>query len=299
MIKRAVITGATGAIGTALIKELVSKNIEVLVLCRENSSRNDSIPMHKLVTKRYCSLEQLRSFSADDNSFDVFYHLAWNGTTGRARNDFYLQNDNVKYTLDAVAAAKRLGCNTFIGVGSQAEYGRVEGKISPSTPTNPETGYGIAKLAAGLMSQKYANQLGIRHIWTRVLSVYGPNDGTQSLIMTVINSLKEGKSPRLTKGEQVWDYLHSYDAANALYLLGEKGIDGQTYVLGSGMAKPLKEYVECIRDMIAPDIELDFGAIPYSRNQVMYLCADITRLSEEMGWNPRVSFDKGIKTILE
>ena len=58
-MKRAILTGATGAVGSALIKELIKNDIEVLVLCRENSVRNCNIPIHPLVTKEYCDLSEL------------------------------------------------------------------------------------------------------------------------------------------------------------------------------------------------------------------------------------------------
>ena len=177
-MKRAILTGATGAIGTALINELIKNNIEVLVFVREGSSRNSKIPVSPLVTVKYCSLEKLADIQNDTRKeYDVFYHFAWGATTGAGRNDMYLQNLNVKYALDAVGAAKRFGCTAFIGAGSQAEYGRSETDLSPETPAFPETGYGMAKLCAGEMTRMYAHQLGLRHIWVRILSVYGPNDG--------------------------------------------------------------------------------------------------------------------------
>jgi len=209
-MKRAVITGATGAIGSALINELISHNIEVLVFCREGSARNGVIPEHPLVTKKYCSLDQLADISNDTGKdYDVFYHFAWAGTTGTARNDMHLQNQNVRYSLDAVGAAKRFGCTTFIGAGAQAEYGRVEGLLTPQTPAFPENGYGIAKLCAGQMTRELAHQNGMKHIWMRILSVYGPNDGSQSMVMSTITKLQQGIVPQLTKGEQLWDDLYS------------------------------------------------------------------------------------------
>ena len=299
-MQRAIITGATGAIGTALINELISNNVEVLVFCREASKRNDRIPVHKLVTKKYCSLNELSSVVNDTGkSYDVFYHFAWQGTTGSARNDMYLQNMNVKFALDAVEAAKRFGCHTFIGAGSQAEYGRVEGTLKPTTPAFPEMGYGIAKLCAGQMTREHAHQLGMKHIWVRILSVYGPNDGAQSMVMSTINKLKAGEIPQFTKGEQLWDYLYSGDAARAFYLLGEKGIDGKTYVLGSGKAKPLAEYIDEIRCVVNPDSEMQLGAIPYAFKQVMYLQADITQLKEDTGFEPQTEFRSGIENILK
>lgn len=299
-MKRAIITGATGAIGTALVKELVAHEIEVLVFCRENSERNSQILEHPLVTKMYCSLDNLNTQNNyTKKKYDIFYHLAWDGTTGAARNDMYLQNRNVKYALDAVGVAKRFGCKKFIGAGSQAEYGRFEGKLKPNTQTFPETGYGYAKLCAGQMTREYAHQIGLEYNWVRILSVYGPNDNSKSMIMSTIIKLKNGEIPQLTKGKQMWEYLYSGDAANAFYLIGDKGINGKVYVLGSGEVKPLAEYIKTIRDIVSPNQKLVFGAIPYSKKQIMYLCADISELEKDIGWKAKTDFVNGIRLTLE
>ncbi len=298
-MKRAIITGATGAIGMALIKQLVAKEIEVLVFCRGDSKRRDRLPDHPLVTVADFSLAQLSTTeNTTGKTYDVFYHFAWDGTVGSARNDMYLQNQNVKYALDAVGAASRFGCHTFVGAGSQAEYGRVEGKLSAMTPTSPENGYGMGKLVAGLMTREYAHQLGMKHIWTRILSVYGPYDGDGSMVMATINKLKTGQIPEFTKGEQMWDYLYSEDAASAFHLLGERGIDGKTYVVGNGEARPLAEYIFDIRDVVAPGAKIAMGAIPYSEKQVMHLQADIEELTSDVGWKPAMPFKAGIEKVV-
>lgn len=298
-MRRAILTGATGALGTALIKELVGNGIEVLVLCHRESRRNENIPPHPLVELKMCNLDELEALRNDTGKmYDVFYHLAWMGTSGVGRNDMYLQNKNIKYALDAVKIAHRFGCQTFIGAGSQAEYGRTTDKLSPDTATFPDMGYGYAKLCAGQMTRDYAHQLGMRHIWTRVLSVYGPNDGAQSMVMSTINKLRLNEIPQFTKAEQIWDYLYSGDAARAFYLLGEKGRDGMTYVLGSGKPRMLAEYIKDIRDMVNPSCALGIGAIPYGENPVMYLCADVSALEEDCGWSAEVDFRDGIKKIM-
>ena len=298
-MKRAIISGATGAIGTALVQKLVENKVEVLVLVRKDSGRIKNIPMSPLVRIQYCALSELKELKNDTGvEYDVFYHFAWMGAAGPGRHDMYLQNENVKFALDAVGVAKRFGCKTFIGAGSQAEYGRVEGLLRPDTPTFPEMGYGYAKLCAGQMTRDYAHQLGLQHVWTRILSVYGPNDGAQSMVMSTINKILNGEIPQFTKGEQMWDYLYSGDAANAFYLLGDRGIDGKTYVIGSGKARPLAEYIEIIRDEVNPDAKIELGAIPYALKQVMHLQADISELQKDTGFEPMVGFEDGIKEIL-
>lgn len=157
-MKRAVITGPTGAIGTALIAELISHGIEVEAVVRPDSRRTDNIPKSPLVHIVPCDLKELKTLHEKIEHADVFYHFGWDGTFGNSRNNAYGQLENVRYALDAVEAAAALGCTTFVGAGSQAEYGRVEGSLNASTPAFPENGYGIAKLCTGQMTKILCEQ---------------------------------------------------------------------------------------------------------------------------------------------
>jgi len=305
--KSVIITGATGVIGMALVNKCIEENIRGYVLVNPDSPRISQLPADSDIIKVIkCGLSDFSSSDAkqlgiNDEKIDCFYHLSWMGTYGGARNDVALQEKNIEYTLDAVRLAKRLNCKCFLGVGSQAEYGRVDGevKLSPDTPVNPENEYGKAKLKAGDLSRKLCGELGIRHIWTRVLSIYGPYDGPNTLITSTIRKLLNGECPSLTKGEQIWDYLYSADAAKALLLLGERGEDGAVYPIGSGKTRRLKEYIEIMRNSINPELNLGFGQIPYFDRQVMYLCADITKLTQDTGFIPEVSFEDGIKGTID
>lgn len=299
-MERVVITGPTGAIGVALINELIHRNIEIYAVCRPESKRIINIPQDSHVKIVNCDLNQLEKLSEKiKENCDVFYHFGWDGTFGDSRNNIHGQLKNIQYTLDAVETANKLGCRKFIGAGSQAEYGRVEGRIKPSTPTFPENGYGIAKLCAGQMSRILCEQKQMEHIWTRILSIYGPFDGKNTMIMSVIGKLLNGEKPELTRGEQQWDYLYAKDAGYAMYLLGEKGISGKTYCIGSGKTLPLAQYVRQLRDHISTELPLGFGEIEYAPKQVMNLCADISELTADTGFRPRYSFEEGIKETID
>ncbi|MGN1124345.1 MAG: NAD-dependent epimerase/dehydratase family protein [Eubacterium sp.] len=300
-MNKAIVTGATGAVGTALVNKLISENVEVLVLARREG-RVDKIPKHPLVKIAYCSLDEMADFeNADNEKYDAFFHLAWAGPYGKDRNDMFLQTNNIKNELDAVRLAHRFGCEAFVGAGSQAENGRLpEGtRVAPDSPTNPDNGYGIAKLASGKMSRILCNQLGIRHNWCRILSAYGPGDGAHTMVMSTIIKFLNGEDCDFTKGEQQWDFCYNGDIANAFYLVAEKGRPDAIYTVGSGKTKSLKEYITTIRDITAPDAKCNFGAIDYFENQVMYLCADITDLQKDTGFEPHVDFETGIKNTVE
>ena len=299
-MRKIIITGPTGAIGHALIEKCLSEGCEVFAICRPNSARIKSLPKNAgLHVLEYDLSELEKAKEALPSDCDVLYHFGWAATFGDARNDMPTQIKNIEYTIDAVHLAHACGCSTFIGAGSQAEYGRVEGKLSADTPAFPDNGYGMAKLCAGQMSRVEAQKLGIKHIWTRILSVYGPYDGPYTMVMSTIAKLQAGDVPQFTKGEQIWDFLYSGDAARAFFLLGEKGFDGKVYVLGSGKARPLAEYIKIIRDEVMPGAKIDLGVIPYAPNQVMYLKADIDELVKDVGFDPYMKFEDGIKAIIK
>lgn len=309
-MRRILITGATGTIGMALINKCIESKIEVIALVNPGSSRLDRIPKDPLVWVIKCGLDDLAEASAKSLGIEetepgcgvyanAFIHLAWGGTFGDSRNNRDLQDKNAAYALDAVRLAGRLGCSVFVGAGSQAEYGRVSGVLTPDTPCNPENEYGRAKLRASCETRTLCRELGIRHIWTRILSIYGPYDGEGTMVMSVIRKLLSGQKPSLTAGEQMWDYLYCEDAANALLLLARHGRDGGIYPIGSGTARPLREYIEIIRDEIDPDLPLGFGEVPYSDKQVMHLCADISDLQRDTGFEPSVGFREGIQSTIK
>ena len=331
--KRMVVTGATGAIGRALIDEGIRAGYEVLAVVHRSSGRAGDLEKMEHCQVLRLDLSEYKnamqemerqgirwhfpgsamnedhgseapegsdSEMREEPSERIFFHLAWEASYGDERNNLLVQMRNVHAAMDAVAFAKKLGCRVFAGAGSQAEYGRVEGQISlrSETPTNPETGYGSAKLCAGHLTRYYAEQNGIRHIWTRILSVYGPYDRPETLISTAVSRMKKNEETKFTPCEQIWDYLYSEDAAKALLLAGEKGIHGKTYVVGSGMAHPLRWYIERVAEITGYTKEIGFGKLPYNEKQVMHLVADITELTEDTGFRPEVDFETGIRNMI-
>lgn len=301
-LKRAIITGPTGAVGTALIDELVSQGVEVVAVCREGSSRINAVPQHDLVSVVECSLghyDRLGEILAERAPFDVFYHFAWDGTYGPSRLDWYRQEANVRDSIAAVYAAHALGCKVFVGAGSQSEMGHVEGVLHPDAPCNPDNGYGASKLADCVVTRALCGSLGIRHEWCRIVSLYGPRDGAHTLIMTCINDLLSGEHLSCTNGDQVWDYIYSKDAARAFRLVAEYGHHGEVYMLGTGKTRPLREFITIVRDQIDPKAEIGFGERDYYPNQVMHLEADISNLTNHTGFTPKYTFEQGISETIE
>lgn len=304
MLKYVIVTGGTGVTGNALIRYLLGCGIQVAALVRRGSLRTKNLPQALALHIVECDMEEYGCIDRKlaGVNYDAFFHLSWDGSMGKNkvnnRDNMYLQLQNIRYMIDAVELCHRIGCPVFVGTGSQAEYGICGDIISEETRENPENGYGNAKLCAGRMGRIKCAELGIRHIWARLFSVYGPYDGTYSLIDTSIQKLMRGEPVQYTAGEQIWDYLYSYDAARALHLLAEKGAAGEVYCVANGSARPLKTFIREMHTVVAPDIVPQLGAIPYTRGQTMRMevCTDKIR---QLGFVPEYSFSEGIREIYE
>jgi nucleoside-diphosphate-sugar epimerase len=224
----------------------------------------------------------------------VVLHLAWDGVDNTRRNDPVQFRHNPTAALGLVDVAASAGAQAWIGLGTQAEYGRVEGRVDERHPTAPTSLYGIAKLATGAACAVRCAEHGLRFAWLRLFSTYGPYDNPGWLIPSVASELLAGRTPRLTAGTQRWDYLYVGDVADALLAAAERATVAGVYNLGSGEPRTVRSIVEAVRDLAAPGQALDFGAVPFRPDQVMHLEADATRLRRDAGWAPCGSFDAGI-----
>jgi len=296
------LTGATSMLGLALIKQCILNKIGVVAFVRPDSPRLSRLPDSDLITVVKCNLDDLANFDpAEVRSEipDVFYHFGWEYTDKQGRNNCDKQLKNIHHTLAVVHFAKKLGCKRFIGAGSQAEYGRSLTPLSSNTPVDPEMAYGIAKYTAGKFAKIECEKLHLEYIWIRILSIYGYNDNEGTLIKDFIENCKNDQPMPLSPCTHIWDYLYEDDAGRAFLAVGEKGLDGQVYCLGSGVGKPLKEYLEIIKSMVNPAYILRYGEIPYNEKSLKYLCANISELTNDTKWKPEISFEDGIKEIIE
>lgn len=287
-------------IGVALIEECLRHDIEIYAVVRSSSGKAGRLPLSEKIHLTDCSLEDLPDLPGRiPGGCDTFYHIAW-GNTGEARNkSTELQSRNIFYTLQAVRAAAELGCRRFIGAGSQAEYGPMDvEKISPDSPVNPSTPYGASKLAAGHLAGMLCRELRMDCIWPRIFSVYGKYEKETTMVASGLRKMLAGEPTEFTPAMQRWDYLYSRDAGRAFYLIGEKGKGGSVYCVGSGQARPLKEYIEEMAALTGAG-KPGIGAKPYPPGAVMNLCADIGTLTGDTGFIPEYTFEQGIRETIE
>ena len=298
---RCLVTGASGHLGSYLTRRLLECGEEVAAIVRPESDLwrlEGVLDRVRLIRVDVCNI----ATAAEEihlEAPDTVFHCAWAGVTSDTRNRSDHFVSNVMGGLELFRVAKKAGCRCWIGIGSQAEYGRQSGVLREDLIPNPDTAYGVAKLCLGKMLQTLSELSNIRYVWLRLLATYGPKDNSRNLIPSVIEKLQEKSRPSLTSGEQIRDYLYVEDAVEAIHRVACAPNGQGVYNLASGEAHSVREIVTRLRDMIDPSLPLGFGDIPYGPGAVLDLQADVTRLRDATGWAPQTDLESGLKKTLE
>ena len=290
-MKNYIVTGAAGFLGCNHKERLMQEeDAHIYAVVRPSSPHNARLaPSERLIIVPADLSDYARLDELIGTSCDVFFHLAWQG----GRYDFAAQYGNIADTIGALEAAARLGCHRFICTGSQAEYGRQTALITEETCPHPVCAYGAAKLAACALSRVRAAELGIEWLWGRVFSLYGKYEQEGRMLPALVKTLRSEQPFALSSsGAQNWDYLYAADAADALLALAERGRTGEIYNIAHGGYRPLREFIEAARAVIAPQCDVAYGA---ADADVFSLQPSVEKIRRDTEWQPVTDFVDGLQ----
>ena len=295
-MKKAIVTGANGFVGTAVCRELAGQGVEVIAVVRhpEEVIRGiESVPGIRIV---YADLSGFRHLAEviPDRDIDALYHFAWVGSAGPLRGDADVQMRNVQYTCDTVKACAEMGCGRFVFASSIMEY-EIEATMATDATPGINTLYCSAKVAADYMARTLAGSLEVDYIRAVISNIYGPGEMSPRLVNTSIRKMLRGEHCAFSAGEQMYDFIYITDAAKTFAAIGEKGIRNRTYYIGSPEPKPLKEFLLAMRDCVDPGMEIGLGELPFSGVSLTYREFDIHAVEKDTGFVPEVSFEEGIR----
>lgn len=293
---RYILTGATGAIGMSLISNLLKNRHEVTVLTNPKSLRNKQYKIFSGIETIECDLNNYHKINLN-NKYDVFIHMAWEG--GKSRTNIELNLSSLKSSIEAVSLSAKLGCKVFLSTGTQAEYGNKSVLLDETTPCEPESAFAASKLASMHMTRSKCLELGLRHIWLRVCSVYGPYDGEQTMIIRTIRGILNKNIYKISKGNHFWDFIHADDVASAINLLTEDNNLNGLFLIGEGSGLRLKDYMIKIFDHF--NRKYDEFLIKNQENlpAIRDLKVNPNKLRMKTGWKPKINFGEGIKELIE
>ena len=299
-MKKAIVSGANGFVGSAVCKELSDRGVEIIAIIRhpdEPISHIENLPGIRIV---YCDLSLFRELSKHicDRDIDVFYHFAWVGSAGPLRGDSDVQMDNIRYTCDAVKECAALGCKRFVFASSIMEY-EIESMMRTEDTPGINTLYSSAKVAADYMARTIAGNLSLDYIRAVISNIYGPGELSPRLVNTSLRKLLNGEHCAFSSGEQIYDFIYITDAAKTFAEIGEKGRTNKTYYIGSENPRPLKEFILEMRDCVDPTIEIGLGELPFNGVSLIYNEFDVDAVRKDTGFSPLHSFREGIKKTVE
>ena len=294
-MKKVIVTGANGFVGSALVKELIANEIEVIALDLEG--HNDNLPKNRFV--RFYPFELSNVFKFKDRlketDIDTFYHMAGSGSAGSARADVTLQLSNVAWTVDCLRLAKEIGCERFVNAGSIMELETISAVYQEENRPGLGYIYGSGKLAAHTMCKAIAADIGIDIIWAMITNAYGPGEKSPRMVNSAIQKCIRGETLEFTEATQNYDFVYIDDVARAFRMIGEKGKAFCEYMIGSSNAKPLKEFLIEMKEAIAPDINFVFGAVPFTGVNQPLNDFDCSKTEKDTGFKAEVAFSEGCR----
>lgn len=299
-MKKAIVTGATGFIGKFLVRELVKQNVEVIAVVRrgtKNLNTINALPV-RIVECNIADYNMLSDIIAD-RDIDVVFHIAWQGVSDLDARNEAIQMQNLQSTLDLIDAMHIMKVSCFIGCGSMHEAESLVEMNEDKVISNLGYMYKATKTAAHWIGKAKCGTYGIRFFWP-LINTYGEEERSARLVNTIIRKVLHGESPDLSAGNQYYDFVHVSDVARALILIAEKGVDGTNYTIGSGDAKPLKEFLKVV-GQVANDlhggepVELGFGKITSNVISLPVTTFDVTKLYRDTGFKPLIPFRDGIE----
>lgn len=300
-MKKALVTGANGFVGSALVRELTSNNIDVIAVVRKNKG---NLPDNVRVIT--CELKDIKKLSelVYDRDIDVVYHLAWEGVSGALRSSISVQLDNIKGTIDCLYAAHEMKIKRFICAGSIMENEALyvtdsQGNIPGDIYIAGSGIYGSCKYAAHALAISIAADLGIDLVWTRITNTYGAGEISQRFLGTTLRKIINDEPLRFTAATQNYDFVYVDDVARAFRLIAENGRSFCCYNIGGSDAKPLKEYILEIKRTLAPNKEFIFGDIPFTGANLPLSEYDCTFTENDTGFKAEIPFSEGIRRTME
>ena len=305
-----VATGATSFVGSGAVKALLERGHKVYAVLRKGSSKADRLLINGAMPENLVILEEdlgslERLAEQIPEPCDVFLHMGWKGAGSDSRSAAAIQEENAKDSLNAVQAAKALGCRRFVFTGSQAEYGVHDALMNEETGCRPTSPYGEAKLKVRIEAEALCRKLSMDYGHARIFSTYGIGDYPWSLLSTCVNTFLSGGVMEMGACTQDWNFMYIDDAGRAVAMLCEyqKSLmeQGCVYNLGGPMDEtgPLKHFVETVYEMCGRKGSCVYGVRKPNAEGVVNLIPDLTKMKRVIGWEPRVRFRDGMARVIE
>lgn len=298
-MKTVAITGVGGFLGFHLCDRLLKMGVHVygIDVKLEFQSMFTECPNYTPIVADFEHYKELHTLITEP--IDVFFHFAWQG--GLLQNSFWnyeLQLSNAKYACDAFQEASLMGAKRFVNSGTNNQIEITQFLNSKDFTPRGTTIYASAKIALELMCKTLATKSETDFVGCMIPMPYGDGNRSMQLFNVVAKNLIDGTSPKLIEGNNLYDMIYIGDIVDAFIAIAEKGKAGRTYYIGHRKLKTFRKWIEDIRDIVAPDVELKFGEYKDPLN-MDYNCVDLDQLYNDTGFEANSNFEETIRETFE
>jgi nucleoside-diphosphate-sugar epimerase len=299
-MRKVIITGASGFIGGALAKRLLSEGVRVYGVGR-NREKLEALRQYGDFVPVAADFEQYDKLheSITDDGIDVFYHFALKGGYGAAKKDYSLQLYNALGACKAAEMASRLGCRKFVLAGSANEYNTINSVLNPGLPLEYASIYSVCKLTAEMICSIIVAKSDMDFNVGRITVAYGEGDASFiTVVHSIILQLLKNQTPSLVCGNNLYDIIYISDIVDAFVTIGNKGVNAKRYYIGHRKLQIFKEIFATIGQCVNPAVDLNFGAYPDS-SELDYTRIDLDSLYNDTGWEAKADFSESILKTAE
>lgn len=256
------VTGATGFVGTQVLKALSSADVGLLPLVRDGKENQVlKLPnLERIVTTPDMFQESESWWIQQCQDVDIVIHTAWYAEPGK-----YLQaSQNIDCLIGSLRLARGAaiaGIKRFVGIGTCFEYDLSHGMLSPNTPLKPVTPYAAAKAALYLSLSQWLPLQSTEFAWCRLFYLYGQGEDKRRLVPYLRQQLERGEPVELTSGRQIRDFL---DVKKAGQQIADVALSSQVGAINvcSGIPITVRQLSEQIADEYGRRDLLRFGIRP-------------------------------------
>lgn len=296
-MKKAIVTGANGFLGSCLIKKLLENDFEIYAI--DISFLNRRFPKSEKVHEFEISINDINDYQENFpiNEVDIFYHLAWRGVNGAEKADPNIQISNIDMTLLCAKLANEIGVRKFLCAGTIAEQSI--NSLGNLYKTSGGMMYACAKQATRLILETYCKNVGLNYVWMQFSNIYGPSNKTGNLVSYTLGELFADRDAQFGPANQMYDFVFVDDLIEAIFRLGTSETSKNFYYIGSGKPRLLKDYLTYIGKILQKEDKVKIGirqddGIKYSAEMF-----DVTDLMNDIGNYISKSFEEGIKYTIE
>jgi len=295
-MKKVIVTGANGFIGSSLVNKLLENEVEVVAI--DVTYQNSRIIDSPLVSKFESSLHDIDELLSllQEGQYDAFYHFAWVGVNGPSKADPDVQLDNIQMVINCAKVAKKLNCKKYLCSGTVAEQGVYS--IQDLDSVGGGMIYGAAKYSCRVFLETYCKNIGLPFVWMQFSNIYGVGNKTGNLVSYTLGELMAGKEATFGPALQPYDFIYVDDLIEAVYRLGANETKKTFYYIGSGSSRILKDYLLRIGELAGCADKVGIGIRPDDGIKYTMEMFDNQDLVEAIGEYVSTDFDNGIKKTI-